>query len=269
MIKKRKSRIMMIKTTPSNYIEMTSPVDQKKLSHVENSTCSDLGPFDVLLGRDKTSHGNAGNKHFRKLVQKHRDEYQWAPMRKQKSKITRTVIESITSRGGRFLRYDPTTKTYEPISTVDCHEKVSHALRSARGGKKSPLSSRESSPLLGQKPEVSSETFGRQQPPRVPSLYPADHATARSTMRHLGTAAPPNNDQFHRLLDEQQRQFQRLCFLEPIEHGYTPSSHMAATRQNGEQGDEADNRTRTSVSESVEDDSDLDISIVALLKDLF
>lgn len=244
----------MIDTNLNKYIEMSSPEEPKKLNHSKKSI---LGPFDVLLGRDKTSHGNPGNKNFRQVVQKYRDAYQGAPMRKQKSKITHTVIESITSLGGRFLRYERTTGTYEPISQDECHEKVSHALRSARGGKKSPVGSRQSSPLLGQQPDLKLWS-------RVVSL--PGQETKLNTPQLISTAVPPNSDYFRSLLKEQQYQFERLCLLEPTE---SVNGSVPPRQEEDELLLANPRRVSALMSMDDENETDLDISIVDLLKDLF
>jgi hypothetical protein len=87
---------------------------------------------DVLCGRDKLSHGHVGNKQFRRLIEKHRAAYQSAPSREAKTQITCKVIASIHGYGGRFLKLDDSSGTWDEVSDLYAREKVSHALRSAK-----------------------------------------------------------------------------------------------------------------------------------------
>jgi hypothetical protein len=92
--------------------------------------------FDILLGRDKLSHSHPGNKRFRVVVAMNRERYQNCTSRDGKTCITGEVIASIKECGGRFLRKNNTTGLYEAVGNDVIHEKVSHALRSAKDPKK-------------------------------------------------------------------------------------------------------------------------------------
>ena len=87
---------------------------------------------DVLCGRDKTSHAHVGNKHFRRIIEAHREDYQNAQCRDQKTNITCQVIASIHINGGRFLKLNDNSGLWEEVSEQYAREKVSHALRSAK-----------------------------------------------------------------------------------------------------------------------------------------
>jgi hypothetical protein len=87
---------------------------------------------DVLCGRDKQSHAHVGNKHFRRIIETHREDYQNAQCRDQKTNITCQVIETIHSIGGRFLKLNENSGLWEEVSEPYAREKVSHALRSAK-----------------------------------------------------------------------------------------------------------------------------------------
>jgi NDP-sugar pyrophosphorylase family protein len=62
-----------------------------------------------------------------------RERYQNAKTRDSKYRIT---DETINLTGGRFLRKDPKTNMWDDIGHHEAHEKVSHALRSAKNPKK-------------------------------------------------------------------------------------------------------------------------------------
>ena len=96
------------------------------------STKTDVRPADVLCGRDKQSHSHVGNKRFRQIVMMHRQEYQSAPSRENKTNITCKIVNMIKECGGRFLKQDETTGEWLVVSDHYAREKVSHALRSAK-----------------------------------------------------------------------------------------------------------------------------------------
>ena len=88
--------------------------------------------FDVYCGRDKRNHSHPGNKRFRDLIQANRDRYQNAALREYKTRITSDIIDMVHSYGGRFLRLDEASNTWYQVDGAYIHDKVSHALRSAR-----------------------------------------------------------------------------------------------------------------------------------------
>ena len=99
-----------------------------------------LGKHDVLLGRKKRSHGHPGNRLFRELIQAFRQEYQESRVRRNKNAIVIRILETISSRGGKFLKYneeDDNRGWYE-VCEQDSYAKVSHALRSAKASRDSP-----------------------------------------------------------------------------------------------------------------------------------
>lgn len=93
----------------------------------------ELHDHDVFCGRERLAHSHIGNKAFRHLVQQHREAYQSTARRDTKSSITGQIIEVIHKRGGRFLKL--VDGVWTELDGPQTHEKVSHALRSARGPK--------------------------------------------------------------------------------------------------------------------------------------
>lgn len=90
------------------------------------------GKNDILCGRDKTAFNHIGNKRFRVLIAKNYKRYQAAGTRDIKTLITNEIIEQIRKEECRFLRRNPDTKLWHPADKQYIHEKVSHALRSAK-----------------------------------------------------------------------------------------------------------------------------------------
>jgi len=126
-------------------------LENKKQSVPQNVESSSITNKDVLCGRDKVSFSHCGNKRFRHIIEMYRERYQTAPVKDDKTKIIMEIVALIKNSGGRFLkrRINETkdeeigidrmsVQTEEDFSSwyvIDeqcAHEKVSHALRSAR-----------------------------------------------------------------------------------------------------------------------------------------
>jgi hypothetical protein len=103
------------------YSEFSPSYDDTVPSHI-----------DILCGRDKESYRHAGNRRFRAIISKYRDEYQNAKSRDDKTRITDEIVASIRECRERFLRKDKNTNMWYDVGDVYAHEKVSHALRSAK-----------------------------------------------------------------------------------------------------------------------------------------
>lgn len=119
--------------------EKTQPPRRQSLQQTEVLEATSCGAAagqyevnDVLCSRDKLSYSHPGNKRFRQLVIQYREKYQNAPSRAVKSKITFEIVATIKECGGRFVKQDETTGVWEEVTKDYAHEKVSHALRSAR-----------------------------------------------------------------------------------------------------------------------------------------
>jgi len=143
----------------------TRPLVGKKPNSVDGPS-----EFDIVCGRDKTSHGHAGNRLFRSTIQAYREAYQSCEMREDKTRITGKIIEQLKSTGARFLKRededtdngdgdgdgDETTTTWVEVDSRTVHEKVSHALRSARdprAAKKKNVRKKRNSVVLPPTPE--------------------------------------------------------------------------------------------------------------------
>ena len=118
-------------------LSVTSPTPVS----LTRSTSVDVQENDILCGRDKISFQHPGNKWFRSLVQSYRERYQTARMRDQKTRISNEIVAIIEKRGGRFLKFDTELGMYQALDSAGAHDKVSHALRSAKMPKKAKLQS--------------------------------------------------------------------------------------------------------------------------------
>lgn len=124
-------------------LRFTSSSSGKFLFHdeptkMDDTTNDEIVPdkLDILCGRDKVSYSHVGNRRFRVIVAMNRERYQSCTSRDAKTRITDQLIKDIRGCGGRFLKMNEETKTYQDVGDECAHEKVSHALRSAKDPKK-------------------------------------------------------------------------------------------------------------------------------------
>lgn len=135
---------------PTDHEATTSARHQERQDDDTTTTSSNIkmsgivpGPFDIILGRDKLACNHVGNKHYRRLIERNYQQYQSCASRDgTKFRITNQVITNIHECGGRFLKKNEKSGAYEHVDHKYAHDKVSHALRSAKprkvGGRKPP-----------------------------------------------------------------------------------------------------------------------------------
>lgn len=97
---------------------------------------ADVQERDVLCGRDRYIHAHPGNRRFRHLVHMFREQYQGAQHRDTKTSITLEIVDMVKGYGGRFLKQD--NGRWREVDRSYAHEKVSHALRSAKDPNRPP-----------------------------------------------------------------------------------------------------------------------------------
>ena len=126
----------------SDTLYTCDPIDPEK----SDETCERTHPFqhsydpivpekfDILCGRDRMASTHIGNKRYRVIIAMNRERYQNAKTRDQKTRITNEVISTFqkSQPGGRFLKFDPNSNAWYDVGLEYAHEKVSHALRSAK-----------------------------------------------------------------------------------------------------------------------------------------
>jgi len=89
-----------------------------------------IHPHDVLSGRGNKSNFHAGNKHFRELVRKYKQECANSP-RRDKPAFAEKVVDEIKSLNppGRFLKQDKSTGLWYDIGMKKTLQKARQALR--------------------------------------------------------------------------------------------------------------------------------------------
>lgn len=93
----------------------------------ELSATLNIGPYDVLCGRQKEVFRNVGNRRFRVTVSLAVNQYMAARSRVCKSKVICSVTEQVKATGGRFLKWQE--NEWVELNEKRSREKVGHALR--------------------------------------------------------------------------------------------------------------------------------------------
>jgi hypothetical protein len=94
----------------------------------------EIRPTDVLCGRHRASRDHAGNKYFRQIIGANRAIYTSTTSRSKKTRIATQLVSQVVQapRGGRFLKLNEATNRWHQVDHTYAHDKVSHALRSAK-----------------------------------------------------------------------------------------------------------------------------------------
>jgi len=109
------------------------------MNHSINDSASDLGPFDVLCGRDKESYNNIGNRRFRIMININLSKYMKCKSKADRSQMILAFTCELqqSSANFRFLK-----RVKEHVNSNSCsklvvlnrkqsREKIAHALRDA------------------------------------------------------------------------------------------------------------------------------------------
>ena len=103
-------------------------------------TIVEVGPYDILCGRNSTSFNNIGNRRFRVTIALNLKRYMKAKTRQDKAEVIVSVLKLLRNDiGARFLK----RKGDRLIELSDNHarEKVGHALRDLSVQQPIPMSS--------------------------------------------------------------------------------------------------------------------------------
>lgn len=82
---------------------------------------------DILCGQSRVCASHAGNRYFQDVLDDFAPRYHVATSKQEKMVMTKDVVATIHSSGGRFLKFKD--GAWEEISTIAARDKVSHALR--------------------------------------------------------------------------------------------------------------------------------------------
>ena len=89
---------------------------------------------DVLCGRSKYCFQHSGNESFRMLIAENVEAYKLAPTKKLKMKVVITIVDTVASRGGRFLTQESQGRWKNGGINLG-KKKTGNALRDAQRGR--------------------------------------------------------------------------------------------------------------------------------------
>ena len=145
--------------SPFSFWQLLQAIEKE--DNNQNKTVG-LREYDVICGKGsgkgKFTQAHHGNKQFRRIVQKYREEYQNTKARDVKKRITNNVIDAVRQLGGRFLKLndvDDDDSLFEEAAFECQYLKVSHALRSSKAPKTSSTRKRSPSPCVETTPVLS------------------------------------------------------------------------------------------------------------------
>jgi hypothetical protein len=127
----------------SNISSLSSQSPSTETAELDRGTPKEeLGPYDVVCGRNKLAFNNIGNRRFRVTVSLTLDRYMTATNRNDTSNVIKYVANIVRGNGGRFLKLSNNGSSWVDLDEKQVHEKVGHALRDAAAAKKESESSR-------------------------------------------------------------------------------------------------------------------------------
>ena len=97
-------------------------------SYIVSSNHNAIHENDVICGRGGATNNQNGNKLFRQLVNNHKSNY-LASSKVEKKCVAKFIIDTIRRRGGRFLKFNQTTRELIDIGDIAAVEKACQALR--------------------------------------------------------------------------------------------------------------------------------------------
>jgi len=93
---------------------------------------NNIGPYDVLCGRDRTSHNNIGNLRFRAVIRQSLPEYMKCYTRPERSDMICKLTRELCEEGQyRFLKKTKKSSQLIVLDGKESREKIAHALRDA------------------------------------------------------------------------------------------------------------------------------------------
>jgi hypothetical protein len=110
-------------TSNDNQPPVSSQIDNVKLK-----VDDEIGPYDVICGRNGAAFNNTGNRRFRVTIEINIQQYVAATSRNEKSNVISSVLKMMRGCGGRFLKKRG-SHSWIDIGDQRAREKVGHALR--------------------------------------------------------------------------------------------------------------------------------------------
>lgn len=116
-------------SSANNNQSTTSDAEEKGKDGVEY--IQEIGPYDIICGRNNGAHNWVGNRRFRITIMMNLKKYTEAPSREEKTQVIKSVIELLLNTdevGARFIK-KVGEGTYVRLKDKQIREKVGHAFR--------------------------------------------------------------------------------------------------------------------------------------------
>ncbi len=192
------SEAEIVQSLQPSTIKVTGGNDLNENSNEESSAASGgvVKPMkdDILSGRGAGVNLHPGNVYFRSLIQKHKQSYIEGDPGAKKRIIKQ--IHEMTTKRGRFLKQDPETELWQPITVEEARKKTGQALRENAPALKKQRSDIKQKLQLAQqlkavlpdylstpRNETESSSLGSRSPPEMmtPSYAPPAMMSAHAT----------------------------------------------------------------------------------------
>ena len=124
------------KVNPTYHLNNLAKVYRKKTTETERRIeMPVLHPYDVMCSRSKVAFKAIGNRRLRIMFELHAPRYERTHKKTAKGNLVSSIVETVQSAGGRFIRKNKTTGEWEEAPHEIAKEKVGHGLRDAVANK--------------------------------------------------------------------------------------------------------------------------------------
>lgn len=140
------------------------------------TTVAELGPYDVLCGRDKKCSINGGNRQFRALINENVSRYEDCDTKFERSKAIGAILKELVENPKGSIRFFKRVKgsdtnddhaRIEQLDEKQSREKVAHALRDYASQRRNNKAKQQSATLspVSQSPKPNYRIFPGSNPP--------------------------------------------------------------------------------------------------------
>jgi hypothetical protein len=117
-----------ISIRPTTYTDCNNTSDEESIDTMADISDENIGPYDIICGRNSESFNHIGNRRFRITVSLHLPGYTSAGNRQKRSEVITAIIKILKNEAGaRFLKKKG--DRYVELNRREMRQKVTHALR--------------------------------------------------------------------------------------------------------------------------------------------
>lgn len=176
------------------------------------TTVAQLGPYDVLCGRDKKCSSNLGNQHFRTLISETAHMYLKCESKFERSKAIGITVKELQDNPHGSIRFFKRVKGSDvndenaaliQLDEKQSREKIAHALRDYAASRRNSQAKEQeqSPPRNAQNPGLDQRIFPGSNP--APDLSLDDNVSDRTSLPHIYGRNP--SPRISELLEEEAR----------------------------------------------------------------